>query len=169
MLRKRRFDLAQLDAEAPDLDLIVRAAEELQLPVGEVAHKVAGSVIALPFERDELLRRQLLQVEVAACDPAAADVKLARHACGDELPRRVAHAQAHVRERPADHAALAAGSTLDLVARADDGRLRRPVEHADARAAEDLRYLVEQRRRHGLAADEDHLHPTQARVGEPVL
>ncbi len=38
------FDLAEFDAEAAQLDLLVEAAEDLELAVGEVAGQVAGAV-----------------------------------------------------------------------------------------------------------------------------
>ena len=38
------FDLAQFDAVAADLDLVVDAAEELDLPVREALGEVAGAV-----------------------------------------------------------------------------------------------------------------------------
>jgi hypothetical protein len=46
VLRERRLDLADLDAEAAQLHLLVGAAEELDLPVGEVAREVARAVEA---------------------------------------------------------------------------------------------------------------------------
>ncbi len=45
---QRGLDLAELDPEAADLDLVVGAAEELQLAVGAPAHEVAGAVHPRP-------------------------------------------------------------------------------------------------------------------------
>jgi hypothetical protein len=47
-LGESRLHLAQLDAEAPDLDLVVGAAEEDHLTVGGVAAQVAGAVEPIP-------------------------------------------------------------------------------------------------------------------------
>ena len=44
MADERRLDLARLDPEAADLDLVVLAAEELELAVGAPADEVAGPV-----------------------------------------------------------------------------------------------------------------------------
>src|SRR6185295_10510125 len=44
---ERGLDLAELDAEAPHLDLVVEPAEELQRAVGAPARQVAGAVEAL--------------------------------------------------------------------------------------------------------------------------
>ena len=41
---ERRFDLAELDAEAADLDLVVDAAEVLAAAVREPADEIAGAV-----------------------------------------------------------------------------------------------------------------------------
>ncbi len=41
------FDLAELDAVAADLDLVVEAAEEFDVAGGEAAGEVAGAVEAL--------------------------------------------------------------------------------------------------------------------------
>src|SRR5947209_2701422 len=43
---ERRLALPLLDAEAADLHLVVAAAEELEIPVGEVAGAVAGAIDA---------------------------------------------------------------------------------------------------------------------------
>ena len=44
--RQDGLDLAELDAEAADLDLVVGAAEELECAVGAPAGQVAGAVHA---------------------------------------------------------------------------------------------------------------------------
>eukprot|EP00955_Chlamydomonas_euryale_P044485 352902-Chlamydomonas_euryale.AAC.1 len=62
-----RLDLAQLDAEAAQLHLVVDAAQELQRAVGKPAHQVAAAVH--PFVRpaaegigNKLLGRQVCAV-----------------------------------------------------------------------------------------------------------
>ena len=47
VLRQRGFDLAEFDAEAADLDLVVDAAEALDRAVGAIAREVAGAIHAL--------------------------------------------------------------------------------------------------------------------------
>ena len=62
---QRRLDLPGLDAEAAQLDLVVDAAEELEVAVGAAAHQVAGAVeplaagSALEGIGDEALRGQV--------------------------------------------------------------------------------------------------------------
>ena len=85
MRRQRRLDLAQLDAEAADLDLVVDAAEELDVAVRAASGQVAGAVEARARRAGErvgheALGGQLGPVEVAAGEAARRRCKLARHA-----------------------------------------------------------------------------------------
>src|SRR5215218_5626607 len=77
----RGFDLAQLDAVAADLDLMVQPAEELDLPTGQTARQVASAVepLARPTQRvgDELLGREIGPPAVAARQPHAGYTQLA--------------------------------------------------------------------------------------------
>src|SRR5207248_4818411 len=79
---QRRGDLARLDAEAADLELLVAAAEELQHAVGTEAGEVAGAVHpgAGCAERvgDEPLRAEPGPAEVAAGELDAGEVQLPR-------------------------------------------------------------------------------------------
>jgi hypothetical protein len=75
---ERRLDLAEFDAEAANLDLMVYATEELKLAARRPAREVAGAVeppARLIRERvgHELLGRQPRPVEVAAREALAAD------------------------------------------------------------------------------------------------
>ena len=72
------LDLAQLDAEAADLHLIVEAAEKLDGAIGALPSAVAGPVqppARATAERisDELLRRQRRPTEITAGHAVAAD------------------------------------------------------------------------------------------------
>jgi hypothetical protein len=44
MQQQRRLDLAQLNPEAMDLDLLIVAPQEQHLPIASVARQVAGLV-----------------------------------------------------------------------------------------------------------------------------
>ena len=77
-LEQHRLNLAQLHAEPPKLDLVVGAAEELEIAVGIEAAKVTGAVdprvcLALRREgvRHEALARLLRKPHVAARDSDA--------------------------------------------------------------------------------------------------
>ena len=81
---QRRLDLARLDPEAAQLHLRIGAAQELQHPVRPPAHEVAGAVHAAARRPErvghEPLRRQPGTPEIAARQPGARDVELARDA-----------------------------------------------------------------------------------------
>ena len=76
VLRQPRLDLAQLDAEAADLHLVVRPAQVLQAPVRQPPPQVAGAVqprprLAAEGIGHESLRRQLRTAQVPARHPRA--------------------------------------------------------------------------------------------------
>ena len=82
VLAERGLDLAELDAEAADLDLVVDAAEELERAVGPPAREVAGAVQPLPgAPNGSATKRSAVRPgrsQIAARQAAAADVELAR-------------------------------------------------------------------------------------------
>jgi hypothetical protein len=57
MAAERGLDVAQLDAEAPDLDLVVDAAEELDAAVREMPREVARTVQARTLLLPQLRER----------------------------------------------------------------------------------------------------------------
>ena len=104
-----RLDLAQLDAEPPDLDLVVDAAEILQLSRGAPAAEVAAPVqprsgAAAERVRDEPLGGQLRPAEIAQGDPVPTDVELPRDPHRRGLGGAIQHVDLEVRNRNADHA-----------------------------------------------------------------
>ena len=94
VLAKRGLDLAELDAKAADLDLVVGAAEELDGPVGPIAGQIAGPVepcsgLGAEGIGNELLGGQLGPVEIAPRNTDAADMHLARHPDRHRMPKAV--------------------------------------------------------------------------------
>src|SRR5690606_42082468 len=77
------FDLAQLDAQAAQLDLGVQPPQELQDPVGAAPDQVAGAVEPRSRRavrvRYEALRREGGPVQVPPDQARAPDVQLAGH------------------------------------------------------------------------------------------
>src|SRR6478672_1049826 len=76
VLGEGALDLAELDAEAAHLDLMVEASEELELPVGPPAHQVCGAIhplsgLVAPRVGHEPFGGHLRPLEVAAGEPAA--------------------------------------------------------------------------------------------------
>src|SRR5436305_1956423 len=105
MLEQPRLDLARLDAEASDLHLLVVAAEELDVAVGQVAAEVAGPVEPVPgHERtgQEPLSGQLGTVEVSPRHPCAADVDLPHRAQRNRLAAAVQQIDPRVCDRTTD-------------------------------------------------------------------
>ena len=73
MAAQPRLDLAELDAVAAQLDLVVVAAEALELAVGEHAHHVARAVHAragLAGRRRERVGDEALGGELGAAEVA---------------------------------------------------------------------------------------------------
>ncbi len=124
------LDLAQFDAEAADLDLVVVAPEEFEGAVGQPLADVPGLVQARAghvghvwrVERigDEALGRQRRPVQIAARQAGSADVELALHAHRHRLQRLVQQIDAQVGERRAD-AAARAGFDVGASDRAEGG------------------------------------------------
>ncbi len=82
------LDLSQLDAEATELDLVVDAAEVLQVPIRQQAGEVASPIEAAPGLgaegiREESLGGELWAVEIAASEARAGEMKLARNTAGN--------------------------------------------------------------------------------------
>ena len=188
------LDLAGLDAEAADLDLLIGPAEELYRPVRAPPHAVAGAVQASrPMGvGQEPLRRQARPVEVAAGEAGTAQVQLTGRAGGDRLQRPVEHVRPDPRERPADRRRSLLTGRAAVGERVDRG-LGRPVEVEQPAArrprAHDLagdglgtgghhahvgqRLRVEDRQRGRRHEQRGHplpaQHLDQARSGQPLL
>src|SRR5437899_2006944 len=107
MLGKHRLDLAQLDAESPDLHLIVEAAQVLKHAVIAPAGAVTGAVERSPgnsaeWIRDESVGGQLWPVPVTESDPIAPDAQFAGDADGAEVLLRIENPDRGVGNRLAD-------------------------------------------------------------------
>src|SRR6185369_12344071 len=99
------LDLAGLDPEAADLDLLIGAAEEVERAVGEEPDHVASPVEA-PAGRSakgvghEPLGGEVGTAEIAARQPVAAGQELAGDAYRHRLPLAVDDVDAGVGDRP---------------------------------------------------------------------
>ena len=76
---ERGLDLARLDAEAADLDLMVEASKELDVAVGPIAGQIAGLVETFSHclaeeIGNEFFSSELGAVEVAPGETGATDV-----------------------------------------------------------------------------------------------
>src|SRR6185312_15325284 len=101
MATECRFNLAQLDAEAAQLDLMIQAAEEQEVAVREEADAVASAVETSAGRgaegvRDEALGSEVRPAEVAASQAGAADEQLAGNADRHWLQVLVQHVDGDV-------------------------------------------------------------------------
>ena len=163
-LAQAGLDLAQLDAETADLDLVVGAPDVLDVPVLHPADQVAGAVQAsaggVEGVGHEALRGQAGPSQVTARQAEAADVELADDARRHRLQVGVEHMDRTVPDRLADRRigaveALAHGRLPDQ--RRDDalGRAVAVDQRARPQVAADL---VVGGLGHGLSAEDVKLH-----------
>ena len=159
--------LTQLDAKAPQLDLVVDPADEDQLALGVPAHQVAGAVHAAAGGAEgaghEALGAQSGPVQVAPGQTRPGDVELAHHPRRRQLQAGVEHVELGVGDRAADgdHVADLVGAE-DRVAGGEGCRLRRSVavDHHQARARR--QHLAHGHGRHHVAADPQLVQPVEA-------
>src|SRR5215831_7946396 len=107
MLVESGLDLAQLDAEASDLHLMIDAAEIVDRAVRQVAGKVAGAIqprSGSVAERiaNELLGGQFGAVQVSEPDVDASDIQLTRDTDGHGIHPHVEEVNLRVGDRPPD-------------------------------------------------------------------
>jgi hypothetical protein len=162
-----RLDLAELDAEAADLHLMIGAAAELQRAVLQQADEIAGAVEPLArgrsilrYERigHEALGGEVGPAQVAAGETGAADIELAVHPPRQQLHAPVQHADPGIRHGMADRQPGGGhrrrGGQVELGG--DDRRLGRtvgvdqpdPLRHSPAPGGEPFSERL-------LAADDD--------------
>ena len=154
---QRRFDLAEFDADASDLDLEVGTAQVFEPPVAQPAHLVAGAVDALAGlerVRHKPVCGQLGLVQVAARQAGPADAELAHHAHRHRLAVGVEHITLRVGDRPTDGDGGRATEVLGhhLAVRGVVGGLAGAVEVAQCRVREPAPERCRQVQPHGLAA-----------------
>ena len=131
--RQQRLDLAQLDAEAADLDLVVDAAEELERAVGDASAPGRRCGTGAPPARRRTgsgTNRSAVssgRSAVAAREAGAADVELAGHA---DRHRRAAARRGRRRAcwRSAGRSATGLSPARPVQRRRPDRRLGRAVD-----------------------------------------
>ncbi|EMD22238.1 hypothetical protein C791_0292 [Amycolatopsis azurea DSM 43854] len=156
---ERGLDLAEFDAVAADLDLVVGAAEEVEVPVRAAAHQVTGAVHApTPGDErvgDEPFRGQAGTAEVTAGQPFTGDVELSGDAVADRAEPGVHDVGAGVPDRLADGRGVAVGrAAAEGVDRVLGGAVQ-----VVAVGAVGVPQPVPHRLRHRLAAEQDERGP----------
>ncbi len=166
--QQRAFHLAELYPETADLDLVVGPAEVTDLAVGGPPHHVAGAVHpgAWPGERigDEAFGGQRRPVQVAAGQPAAADVELAGDAGRHRAQRLVQHVGTSVRDRPADRWRLPVVRVAGVPGGGVDGGLGRPVDVGDPATRQRRADVPDQLRRQCLPGQHHRVRPDTHRT-----
>ncbi|GLQ98966.1 hypothetical protein GCM10007863_33860 [Dyella mobilis] len=120
-LGQRRFDFAELDTVAADLDLGVDATEIVQSSIGPPARQVAGAIHAFALRkrmRHEALGAEPRAVQVAARQSVARDIQLSGDTDRLRLQAVVQHVELRVPDRPANGDAGRAAHVLGNLVRA---------------------------------------------------
>src|SRR5581483_8842470 len=126
MLAQERFDLPNLDAIAPDLDLGIDATEEFEQPIGQEACPISRAIQAGSRSRTEgmghkLLGSQLCSPPIATSQAIACRVELAGYANGDWLQVSIEQVDTGIGDGSADGDA-GAGSQLVSLYRVTTGK-----------------------------------------------
>ena len=129
MRAQHLLDLAQLDAIAAHLDLVIGATEELDRTTRDAPHPIARAISAPIVVHRELLRGQVLAAEIAERHAGSRDPEFARYPHRHFAAFAVHHYRARVHERSADRHRLHA-VRLRVSERRRRGLVR---EHADGR------------------------------------
>ncbi|MMZ60318.1 hypothetical protein D1872_224010 [compost metagenome] len=98
----RRFNLAQLDPVAPDFHLIVHPADKVHIAVRHPPRQVTCAVQSFTWYvrvRYKLLGGQIRTVQVAPCDPDAADAQFAQYTDRHRIQLAVHDVEACVQPR----------------------------------------------------------------------
>ncbi len=160
MSGERGLDLAELDADAAELDLLVGAAEVLERSVRPPAGEIAGVIEPGTGDAGEGIGQEALggQVgpsEIAAGEPHPRDDEPAggtRRQRPQAARERCHQVDLRVGDRTADRHRL--GSFPHFVRRRPDGRFGRPIE-VDQPTRQRAQSLAGQRSGQGLAAEEE--------------
>src|SRR5262249_38709502 len=105
VMAQHRLDLPQLNAEPPQLDLVVAAPQKLDGAIRAIAGSISrlvepGTGLGAKGMGDELLGGQYRAIEVAPGQADATDMQLARHPDGHRLEMGIQNVDLQVRNRP---------------------------------------------------------------------
>ena len=150
------------------LDLIIRAAEKVDVAVRQKARQIAGAINRFRSERrnhNETLGSELGPPPVAASHAIAADEEFADLTNGNGIEIGIEHVDLRVGDGlPNGNVHL---RIFDAAGGGPDRRLRRPVHVVDL-ALENLAQMMDERRGNGLAAEQQLFERAQRSVGSRI-
>ena len=133
------FNLAELDAIAADLDLVIETADVLDLAVRKHARRIARPVQPRARARRQRIGNETVggegaAIQIAAADLHAADVQLACDADRRRVQVAIEHVHLGIGNRPSDgHAAAVVVGQTARVVRDVNGSLCRSVQVVELR------------------------------------
>src|SRR6202034_3257592 len=103
-LLQHRLNLAEFDAKAPQLDLIVHPSDEFEHSISSPPHQISRAIETLSCpcaERiwNEALCRELRSLPIAAPYSCSPDVQLAHGADRQRLHRLIEHVHGRIHQR----------------------------------------------------------------------
>ena len=164
--QQRGLDLAEFDAVAADLDLVVEPAEKLDDTVATMSGEITGAVDtttrgAFKRMRQKAFGRQFGKMQVPAHHTLSADDELARDTDWNGLLARVEDIDRLVGQWPSDRDRRFIG--VDGMCGRPDRGLRRAIHVHHLTAGNQRRQFAGQRRREGFAADHQAVQRRQSR------
>src|SRR5262249_36643233 len=147
---------------APDLDLVVRSPQVLDVAVREVPSQVSRPVVSLSFLLDILFSRQFLPSLIASRDASTSDVYLTTDPHRDQSLFSVVDSELHIRQGFPDHLSLDPTALQDFIARTYHRPLGRTVQDVPPRLRKGLLHPRQQARRNRVSSHEDRFDPTPA-------
>src|SRR5215472_674001 len=156
MPNQRGLDLPRLNAEAANLNLMVRTPHKLQNPIGAPARQVPAAVHPAPRStipvRNKTLRRQTPAPNIAAPNPSPRNVKPPNNTNRNWLQTTIQNINPVVTQRTPDRDARTALLAFNRKSNCIDRDLGRTIKIGDARNLEIARNLLRKRCREDLTS-----------------
>src|SRR5499433_2190286 len=156
MPQQRCLDLPRLNAEAANLELMVRAPHKLQNPIPAPARQVPAAVHPAPRSakpiRNKALRRQPATPDIPTPNPSPRDVKLPNNPNRHRLQTTIQYINPVVGQRTPDRDARIGLLTFHSKSNCIDRGFGRTVKIGDARNLEMVRNLLLKRSREDLTS-----------------
>ena len=168
MLLQHRLDFPELDAKAPDLHLLINAADILDDAVVGIARQVSGLVehpvrIVAERVRDKALLRQLGSAQIASRQSRPRKIQFAGDSNRHRLALRIQDVRLHVVDRSSDGYRTRPRVRLHLEPRGIRRHFRRAVQIQQYPSGQPLEEPLHELDRQHLAATDPVIKPRQPR------